>query len=426
MKGDHGASPEPETVWPQHTGVAGISLHAATASYGQRLATVAVDAVAAWAPPAATPGAEAAFPFADVLDHYRAVGRQAASTSLVGELGRLAGTTGGGSTRLALWLRATTDQFDGDYHTYAGIPLYQAWLDDAPPATRPRNAEILLLSLLVDLLRTEAEALAAAPTPAQRKRTRSVVQALHRVDRLAPLATEATPDLAGALEALRAELGDGQLAELALKAARAADEFPETAELASLTLLPATVLHDEVMFLRSIQVFECLYLLGAWYLEAASANLRDDPVTSAVLIEETALRFEAATALYRVLTTMPRSTFAIIRKYTAGRSAVQSLAYRQVERTSAPPVDGGQALPAADGRPTLQEVFLRVRGELPAPAAERVLAAMLRVDHAWRALKRSHWGITLKTIGRVPGTGGTTGADYLYRTSMVPLFPALS
>jgi tryptophan 2,3-dioxygenase len=431
MNADEGDCLKPETVWPQRTGVAGISLHAATASYSQRLATIALDAVAAWVRSADThdlAGRPAEFPFADVLDHYRAVGRLAASTSLVGELGQLAKDRTGTSTQLALWLRATTDQFDGDYHTYAGLSLHMAWLDEAPLGTRQRSAEILMLSLLVDLLRTESEALAAAPAPAQRKRTRAVVHALRRIDQLAPQAAAATPDLPTALDAIRAGASDEQLAELAMKAAMSADVFPETAQLINLTLLPATVLHDELMFLRSIQVFECLYLLGAWHIEAATTTMRGgDPDTATALLRDTAQRFESALALYRVLTTMPKASFAIIRKYTAGRSAIQSHAFRQVEHASSPVADDDPArrTPRAD-RPTMQEEFLRARDRLPAEVAERLLVAMLRVDAGWRALKRSHWGITLKTIGQVAGTGGTTGADYLYQTSQLPLFPALS
>jgi hypothetical protein len=117
---------------------------------------------------------------------------------------------------------------------------------------------------------------------------------------------------------------------------------------------------------------------------------------------------------------MPKDAFAIIRKYTAGRSAVQSRSFRRVEQSAASGPDGGW------DRPTMQEEFLLAGRRLPAEAVERVRAAMVRLDESWRAMKRSHWGITLKTIGRVPGTGGTAGADYLHRSSRLPLFPTLA
>jgi tryptophan 2,3-dioxygenase len=57
---------------------------------------------------------------------------------------------------------------------------------------------------------------------------------------------------------------------------------------------------------------------------------------------------------------------------------------------------------------------------------ERVLNAMRRLDGSWRRLKRTHWAITLKVIGGVPGTGGTSGAYYLQKHMDAPLFPRLS
>ena len=41
-------------------------------------------------------------------------------------------------------------------------------------------------------------------------------------------------------------------------------------------------------------------------------------------------------------------------------------------------------------------------------------------------MKRGHWGIALKVIGTVPGTGGTAGASYLKNAAMMSLFPRLS
>ncbi|MFD0350549.1 hypothetical protein ACFQ0M_40090 [Kitasatospora aburaviensis] len=40
-------------------------------------------------------------------------------------------------------------------------------------------------------------------------------------------------------------------------------------------------------------------------------------------------------------------------------------------------------------------------------------------------MKRTHWGITMKIIGMVRGTGGTAGASYLREAAEARLFPDL-
>jgi len=72
----------------------------------------------------------------------------------------------------------------------------------------------------------------------------------------------------------------------------------------------------------------------------------------------------------------------------------------------------------------LQDVYLSMRKTHP--DALVLEEAMRRLDRAWVAMKRGHWGITLKVIGTVPGTGGTAGASYLKNAAMMSLFPRLS
>ncbi|MEV5504273.1 hypothetical protein AB0M50_53605 [Nonomuraea fuscirosea] len=126
---------------------------------------------------------------------------------------------------------------------------------------------------------------------------------------------------------------------------------------------------------------------------------------------------------------MPKESFALIRSSTDGRSAIQSRAYREVERLSAPlPTEQlPMELLRLDERPrpgrSLQEEYLAAGAGSP---LDGLAAAMAGLDEAWQAMKRTHWGITLKIIGRVPGTGGSSGADYLREAAERPLFPALS
>ncbi|RKT54661.1 hypothetical protein [Saccharothrix australiensis] len=411
-------SHEGGTVWPEHIATGGLSVHSTSASPDRRLGSAAREAVAAW-----RAGGGAGFPYREVVDHYRAVGRVAASASLVAELARLrdadpSDDRAGAPVALKPWLRNTTDHADGDYATYSGVGLQERFLETARYGSRERTADVVLVTHLVDLLRTETEALAVAPSREQHRRTRAVLHALRHADRLAPGAADARPEVAKPTR----DADDAELVGHALAAVARARRYAEAGELAELVLLPATPLHDEQMFLRSIQMFECLYLRTAWGLEDAAEALRERRAAEAVtLLDATADRLTAASALYRVLTTMPKEAFAIIRGHTAGRSAIQSSAYRRVELAAAAAHDDRSGTSAEP----LQDVFRAALRWLPEADADAVREAMRRADEAWCVLKRSHWGITIKTIGHVPGTGGTTGAGYLDKASRQPLFPAL-
>jgi tryptophan 2,3-dioxygenase len=423
-----------EVRWPKHAGVGGVSIHAMSAPLEQRLGSVARDAVTSWSKsgwPKNQAGSGAVrFPYREVLDHYQAVGRAAASALLVAELTEICRSCEAVSGRaemndLLQWLRSAIDQLDGDYHSYAVTSLQAAYLDSASQADFNEHADALLLTLLLDLLRTEAEALMAAPSTDQRRRTRSVLQAVARAEQLVPRVATIAPDLSLALGALDSRAEDGEIADTALRISTCADHLPTTRHLVNITLLPTTVLHDEQMFIRMIQIFECLYSCASRYLRAATEILRLQNVAQATLfVEYVADRLAGAPALYRILTTMPPEAFAIIRKYTAGRSAVQSRTYRNVENVSA-------RLPGRDRDPetpetTLEEVFLQAGQWLCGESYEGMRNAMRRLDRRWCAMKRSHWGITLKIIGDVPGTGGTAGAEYLEDAARMPLFPALA
>ncbi|HEY3505238.1 MAG TPA: hypothetical protein VGN37_20940 [Actinocatenispora sp.] len=393
-------------VWPDHVGVGGISRSAAAASDDERSGIAARDAVAAWDRRAAT------FPYPAVLAHLRAVGRGAASAALVDELRRLRPAPGTDTDpavrRLGRWLRAATDQLDGDYHTYAVTDLHDDVL-----ATSARTADLFVLAYLVDLLGVEASALAAAPSPAQRRRTNAVVQAVHRAADVAPAAASSAPDTTAPVRAIRSGAPDHAVASAALAVATVPAELRDVVPL---SLMPVTPLHDEQMFLRIIQAFECVYRQVGWRLTAAAEALADrDPARAVRLLTLVRGRFAATSALYRVLTTMPPESFAVVRRHTVGRSAVQSRSYRRIQRAASGP-----------GEPSVQEALRSNASALAAADRDAVVAAMRQVEAGWLAMKRTHWGITVKTIGTAPGTGGTSGADYLRATLGQPLFPALA
>jgi tryptophan 2,3-dioxygenase len=234
---------------------------------------------------------------------------------------------------------------------------------------------------------------------------------------------------------VRAALGAGpkdaaDAARAAVEAIRA-EASPALRRAVEITLLPMTTLHDERMFIRSIQLFERLFARVARAMGLAVAAVRAGrPLEAADFLESAATRLPGATApLYRILTTMPPEAFAVIRDHTHGASAIQSRPYQLVETVSAKREAGAHSPekgPLFTLDATLQEAFLAHAGGWATEDARRLEAAMRKLDAGWCGMKRTHWGVTMKIIGRVPGTGGTTGADYLKAAAQVPLFPLLA
>ncbi|KOX11357.1 hypothetical protein ADL05_23655 [Nocardiopsis sp. NRRL B-16309] len=321
----------------------------------------------------------------------------------------------------------TMDQEDGDYDSYIGNAVLTAASASDGCLLSEQLVDGTIVAAASDLVLLEAEAAAAEPSATQSARLRSTVRVLALVRDLAPdfpLATHLFDGLSGLLES-----SSEQTAHDAYRyAAAIAEQVPSLVrDAVDITLLPTTRLHDEQMFVRCIQIFEGLYRQVADRVAQAAIALEGgDTVRAHTVLREGTQRVAATRVLYRVLTTMPREAFAVIRAHTHGRSAVQSRPYRQVEDLSAPRAREGDPLsPETRDGMTLQTGFLRLERSLGAEAVAPVREAMHELDSAWRTMKRSHWGVTLKIIGRVRGTGGTAGADYLRVTAEQPLFPVL-
>ncbi|KUO15320.1 tryptophan 2,3-dioxygenase [Streptomyces dysideae] len=378
------------------------------------------------------------FPYDEVVTHFRAVGRTRADPVLVRRLSSV--PVDRQDAFLAAWLPMTSDQETGGYVTYAGLRPHLLAAEaghgedagTAPPHGGRRDRlrsrlDELTVAVLGDLLRTEAAAAGAgAPAPAVRTRLRATARLLVLAGELAPghpLDPSVTADVAAVLAQTHDPLEP--LAEASERAAKTVLELvsPSSAQTVARSLLPVTCLHDEIMFIRSIQVFEALYeQIGLAVTASRDALLEgriDEAVDALVAVTD---RMAVLPALFRLLGTMPVEVFAVIRGYTSGRSAVQSRSYRRIEAACAPHPPSGAVDTLWTG-PTLQEVWAEVRTR---PGADRLTEQLRCLDTSWRGMKRSHWGITLRIIGEVPGTGGTAGASYLKTTSETPLFPALT
>jgi tryptophan 2,3-dioxygenase len=430
------------SAWPSHIGVGGIGVHRARTAPSDRASGRVAARLAEWAGALADSARRVpveSFPYREIVDHYRCHGRNFAHPELVAGLravhDRLPAPESVAERLLADWLPSTFDQDDGNYDSYLAMPMLERLAAAAGPAAdTDARLDTEIAALLADLTLAEGTALAAdADAHWQRLRTHATVQALARIGELAP---QAHGVAAGPRTWRPVDRNDARLADHAVGLAQTTlDGVPATIRhAAEISMLPTTPLHDEIMFIRCVQLFELIFRQVFRCLERAIAALRGDDdgdldVTTALgELGDAVRRIEGTPILYRVLTTMSRPAFAIIRHHTNGRSAIQSRAYRQVERISAPrppgPADEKTARVDVPG-PTLQEVFVALAAAADADPVRAVAAEMARLDQGWRAMKRTHWGITRKIIGAVQGTGGTAGADYLKTTAEMPLFPLL-
>ena len=440
-----GAARDATRDWPGYAGIGGLNAPALRPIPPSSSARVAREAIRRWsarlAPASDGSVAARSFPFGAVLDHYQAAGRHYADGGLVADLRDVDAALRGGGFRpldagwlLAEWLPATFDHGHGTYETFLGQSLLTALHHDRVSRGVPIGdvLDTTLAACAADLVRREAAAIdGAGDERRQRARTYAAIQALLRVAEPAAELRELAPDLDKVGVALIEAAGTPGLAEVARDAAALVlAEVPELVRhVVEVTMLPITRLHDEAMFLRCVQMFEVLYEQTARRMrQAGVALLARDARRAEAELAAADSRLACSPALYRVLTSMPKDVFAVFRGLTDGRSANQSPGYRWVEQSSSPrgePALPPRASPIVHTGPTLQECYLAAAPDLAPGDAELIAGALRRLDRSWLAMKRTHWGITLKIIGTVPGTGGTDGAGYLEKSAGLSLFPLL-
>lgn len=433
MRASSGVEPTVDLRGEAEPSIGGASLRVLSPEACLRARETAHQAVREWSHERCSSRLRA-FPFAEVLVHLRSVGRLGIDPDLRESLVTARALAWPGEVLLSHWFPMALDQDDGDYDSYVGNPVLIAAAASDDALTSEQMVDATLIAASADLVKLESEALTALPSQAQSTRVRSCVRVLAFAQELAPafaLPLCAHDELSELLEQW-ADMDDVGRAHASYRCAlRVSGQVPSVVrDAVDITLLPTTKVHDEQMFIRCIQIFETLYRQVADRIAQSIMALESGETDRAsTLLTEATRRVSATRVLYRVLTTMPPKAFSVIRAHTHGRSAVQSRAYRRVEDLSAARPADGPAPQEADAKPpgtTLQEVLLHKERALGVRATAPVREAMRELDSVWRAMKRSHWGVTLKIIGRVPGTGGTSGADYLRDTAERPLFPCLS
>jgi tryptophan 2,3-dioxygenase len=204
-------------------------------------------------------------------------------------------------------------------------------------------------------------------------------------------------------------------------------------------MLPVYVSHDEYLFIRVLQAYECVFAALADELRAAIGDLTAGRVRSAA--ERLAhARDQLATAgpLFSLLATMQPESFRTFRAYTEGASAIQSRSYKLVESLCRTP-DAARLASAAyrsvpevravvlGGAPTIDAAYdAAVRdGRLAAPDRDLLRRRMGEFAAALLQWRRTHHRLATRMLGERPGTGYTEGTPYLAAVRSVAVFTAV-
>jgi tryptophan 2,3-dioxygenase len=211
--------------------------------------------------------------------------------------------------------------------------------------------------------------------------------------------------------------------------------------------------HDELLFIIIHQVYELWFkqiLYEAEYLQRQLEAGHTAQSTRA--LRRILTIFKVIVAQIDVLETMTPRQFASFRRRLDAASGFQSAQFRELEAVLGrrdsrvfehyPEGAARDRIAAAMSRPSLFDSFLRyleshgyaVAGDLepmllqvyrddsgPATIAEH----LVDLDEGVQEWRYRHVKMVERTIGDKPGTGGSSGADYLRSTLFRPMFPAL-
>ncbi|MFI7650603.1 hypothetical protein ACIBTZ_31690 [Micromonospora sp. NPDC049460] len=390
------------------------------------------------------------FPYPAVLREFHRVGKHFVEKELLALLdetrARVAGATTAGDDEARLlsdFLDVTLDKWDGryDYRSYLALRVLRlpCGADDPPPAeddaTARRARDRLFVRLVADALAFELAAAAHTTDllPQQRPGP-PVVTKRCRLGVRAALPPLARLGLAGAV-------GDGGPTTTATALhAVAADLDADGDQTLRLSMLPVHVTHDEYLFIRVLQAYECLFAGVADELRAAVAALAGAvPRAAADRLGYAGDLLGAAGPLFSLLATMQTESFRTFRQYTEGASAIQSRSYKLVESLCRTPegdrldsvayrsVPEVRSLVRA-GQPTIDEAYRSAVRAGRLDGADRMLVArrMETFAGALSQWRRTHHRIATRMLGPRSGTGYTEGTPYLAAVRDVPVFTAVT
>ncbi|MEV0607426.1 tryptophan 2,3-dioxygenase family protein [Polymorphospora rubra] len=366
----------------------------------------------------------ATFPYDEVVAEFQRTGKHFVDKELLALLDQCRAVAGPAGL-LRTFLDIVLDKWDSryDYRTYLALPLLRMPRQD-------RNAnDRLLVQLIADALAFEAAAETGGTDllPEQRPEP-PLVTKRYRLGLRA-----ASPVLARL--GVPAPLGAPQPAA-ALHALVVADQTPDERRDLRLSMLPVYVVHDEYMFIRVLQAYECTFASLAAELESAVAALADGLVQPAAdhLGHARDLLNQAA-PLFSLIATMQPDSFRTFRLYTEGASAIQSRSYKLVESLCRTPEETRLESPAFRSVPDIREQVLAGQpsveqayraadraGLLPVPDRHLLDERMADFAAALLQWRQTHYRIATRMLGSRTGTGYTEGTPYLAAARSIPVF----
>jgi tryptophan 2,3-dioxygenase len=381
---------------------------------------------------------ETGFPLDAVVEEFHLVGKHFVDDDLLKCLDAardvLRGDGYGGDDQLAAFLDQALDKYDGryDYPSYIGLNLLGLPGTDAvlTGAGLHRGRYLELLGLLLgDVIGFEIAASGGAHDwlPMLRPPHRTVSKRCHIALRLF---REIGDELAQRYTAGGDPVG---LAHLVSAAAVARAPGRDRRAIA-LAMLPVYRIHDEYMFIRTLQMFELSFNMLAGELRRAIDALSRSEVGPAVAaIASGTATLRTVSPLFSFLATMDVESFRTFRSFTEGASAIQSHNYKLVEALCRMPDETRLASSAYTSVPTVRHAVLsgiptisaatsRYLETAPEGDAEPLRQAMTEFSAAMRQWRNTHYRLARRMLGDVRGTGYTEGVPYLRDVVDIPVF----
>jgi tryptophan 2,3-dioxygenase len=195
---------------------------------------------------------------------------------------------------------------------------------------------------------------------------------------------------------------------------------------------PRSEEHDEMLFIIVHQVYELWFKEILHELKFLQRSLESGHTAHALgTLKRILTILKTVVAQVDVLETLTPTQFLAFRSRLDSASGFESAQFRALESTLPKVFDSylqhlskaGYTIPQEKSSPAVQEILLAVYkddGE-----AAQVAERLVDLDEGFQEWRYRHVKMVERTIGDKPGTGGSSGAEYLRKTLFQPAFPDL-
>jgi tryptophan 2,3-dioxygenase len=307
------------------------------------------------------------------------------------------------------------------YENYASIPLLRHLLqvDRRVPIDRKRAQIWSIYQQVLNAQMTFERRALAGLLPHETQEFSPEV-ALDRLKRLAEVQQAIPPEFrTSATQAAPADCWDLRVI---------VEEYGEAEIVRRLLVFPQTTCHDEVAFIRLIQLAECLFWGAFLHIQKAQWAIRRNQFDAALLRIRQASEFASPlVTVFRAVRTMPPAHFLSFRHATDHASAIQSLSWQLLDAHMYGVLPEKEAILRGIKRVGDNIKRMQQPGFIPLVLAVSALgnampelnAATVELDHGLRAWRKFHEK-QLAGSSDPPylpagalGTGGTSGYQYL-------------